>query len=198
MRIPLLRGREFRESDNAKATPVLVVSESFARKYFANEDPIGKHITPGLSDGFVKEVPREIVGVVGDVKSAGLQKESSPEYYFPLAQAVIMSPRVVIRTASDPTILIPQLRAQVAEIDKNLPLYEVKTFDEVVSRSVRPASLPSSLVDLLRRHRSSSFGRGIVRIALVPGGAADPRNRRAHRFGRAARQCARACSCAKA
>jgi len=135
MRIPLLRGREFRESDNAKATPVLVVSQSFARKYFANEDPIGKHITPGLSDGDVKEVPREIVGIVGDVKSAGLRKDSSPEYYFPLAQAVIMSPRVVVRTASDPTILIPQLRAQVAGIDKNLPLYDVKTFDEVVSRS---------------------------------------------------------------
>jgi putative ABC transport system permease protein len=135
LRIPVLRGREFQDSDNAKATPVVIVSESFAQKYFSNEDPIGKHITPGLSDDTVKEVPREIIAVVGDVKSGGLKKDIAPEYYLPFAQAVVMSPRLVVRTVADPVALIAPLRGLVAEIDKNLPLYDVKTMDEMVSRS---------------------------------------------------------------
>ncbi len=135
LRIPVLRGREFQDSDNAKATPVVIVSESFAQKYFSNEDPIGKHITPGLSDDTVKEVPREIIAVVGDVKSGGLKKDIAPEYYLPFAQAVVMSPRLVVRTVADPVALIAPLRGLVAEIDRNLPLYDVKTMDEMVSRS---------------------------------------------------------------
>jgi predicted permease len=135
MRIPILRGREFRDSDDAKANPVVIVSQSFARKYFSDQDPIGKHITPGLSDGTVKEVPREIIAVVGDVRSSGLRKDISPEYYLPFAQAVVTSPKLVVRTAVDPVSLIAPLRAQVAQGDKNLPLYDVKTFDEVFSRS---------------------------------------------------------------
>ena len=135
MRIPLLKGREFRDSDDAKASPVVIVSQSFAQKYFSNEDPVGKHITPGLSDGTVKEVPREIIAVVGDVRSTGLRRDASPEYYLPFAQAAVISPKLVVRTAVDPVSLMGPLRRQVAELDKNLPLYDVKTFDDVVSRS---------------------------------------------------------------
>jgi putative ABC transport system permease protein len=135
MRIPILRGREFRDIDDAKATPVVIVSQAFAQKFFSSEDPIGKHITPGLADDTVKEVPREIIAVVGDVKARGLQKDISPEYYLPFAQAVIFSPTLVVRSAVDPVNLIGPLRAEVAAMDKNLPLYDVKTFDDVVSRS---------------------------------------------------------------
>jgi predicted permease len=135
MRIPVLKGREFRDSDDAKASPVVIVSQSFAQKYFSNEDPVGKHITPGLSDGTVKEVPREIIAVVGDVRSTGLRRDASPEYYLPFAQAAVISPKLVVRTAVDPVSMMGPLRRQVAELDKNLPLYDVKTFDDVVSRS---------------------------------------------------------------
>ena len=135
MRIPLLRGREFRDTDDAKATPVVIVTQSFARKFFSDADPIGRHITPGVSDGTVKEVPREIIAVVGDVKASGLKKDIRPEYYLPFAQAAVTSPKLVVRTAVDPVSLIAPLRATVAGIDRNLPLYDVKTFDDVVSRS---------------------------------------------------------------
>jgi len=135
MRIPVLKGHEFRNSDDAKASPVVIVSQSFAQKYFSNEDTVGKHITPGLSDGTVKEVPREIIAVVGDVRSTGLRRDASPEYYLPFAQAAVISPKLVVRTAVDPVSLMGPLRRQVAELDKNLPLYDVKTFDDVVSRS---------------------------------------------------------------
>ncbi len=135
MRIPVLRGREFRYTDDAKTTPVVIVSQSFARKFFSDADPIGKHITPGLSDDIVKEVPHEIIAVVGDVKANSLKKDFRPEYYLPLAQAVVLSPKLVVRTAVDPVTLIGPLRGELANIDKNLPLYDVKTFDEVFSRS---------------------------------------------------------------
>ena len=135
MRIPLLRGREFQDTDDARATPVVIVNQSFARKFFSDQDPIGKHISPGLSDGTVKNGPREIIGVVADVRSGRLQKDPDPEYYLPFEQAVVMSPKLVIRTAGDPIALITPLRSTVAEIDKNLPLYDVKTFDEVFTQS---------------------------------------------------------------
>ena len=111
------------------------MNQSFARKFFSDTDPVGKHITPGISDGGVKEVPREIIAVVGDVKASGLKKDIRPQYYLPLAQAVVLSPTLVVRTAVDPVTLTVPLRGQLAEIDKNLPLYDVKTFDDMFARS---------------------------------------------------------------
>ena len=135
MHIPLLRGREFRTSDNSKSNPVVIVSEGFAKKFFPGEDPLGKHITPGLDDGTVKEVSREIIGVVAEVKARSLKAENAPEYYLPFAQAVVFSPKIVVRTAVDPTMLIPAIRAAVAQIDKNVPLYDVRTMDDLFSRA---------------------------------------------------------------
>jgi predicted permease len=135
MRIPVLHGREFAVGDTSKSTPVVIVSESFARKFFPGEDPVGRRITPGLSDGTLKEVPREIVGIVGDVRARSLTKDVAPEYYLPLAQAVVLTPKIVVRTAAEPTTLIPAVRATLAEMDKNLPLYQVRTMDDLFSRS---------------------------------------------------------------
>jgi predicted permease len=148
MRIPILRGREFRDSDDAKSTPVVIVSQSFAKKYFPDVDPIGRHITPGFSDGTVNDVSREIIAVVGDVKSGQLTEEITPEYYLAYAQAAGLSPKLVIRTAVDPVTLIAPLRGQVAEIDKNLPLFDVKTIDEVVSQSAAQPRFQALLLSL--------------------------------------------------
>jgi len=135
LRIPLLHGREFQVTDDAKANPVAIVNRSFANKYFPGIDPVGKHIKPSLSDGTVKDVDREIIGIVDDAKEDGLTKEVTPEYYLPFAQAVILSPRLMIRTTGDPAAITAALRAQVATLDRNLPLYEVMTMDDRVSRS---------------------------------------------------------------
>src|SRR5450755_1204315 len=135
MRIPILRGRQFQDTDDAKANPVVIVSQAFARKYFSDVDPIGKHITPGFSDGTVKSVPREIIAVVADVKSSQLSEDVTPEYYLAFAQAAGLSPKLVIRATVDPVSLIGPLRGQLAEIDRNLPLYDVKTMDGLVSKS---------------------------------------------------------------
>jgi len=114
---------------------VVIISQSIAQKHFPDVDPIGKHITPGLSDGTVKEVPREIVGIVGEVKAGRLTEEVTPAYYLPFGQAAVTSPKLVVRTSLDPVSIITSLRAQVAAIDRNLPLYDVKTMDEFVAEA---------------------------------------------------------------
>jgi predicted permease len=148
MRIPVLRGRGFQDSDQTTSTPVAVVSESFVRKYFPDVDPIGRHINPGLSDGTVKEVPREIVGIVGDVKAARLTEELTPSYYLPLSQAAIMSPKLVVRTEVDPVSIIGPLRAQVAALNKEVPVYGVKTFDDLVSQAVSQPRFQAVLLSI--------------------------------------------------
>lgn len=135
MRIPLLHGREFSAADDTKANPVVIISQSLASKFFPGEDPVGKHINPGINDDVVKEVPREIIAVVGDVKTRRLTEDTAPHFYLPFAQAVIGPPSLVIRTAVDPASLIPAVRAQVAQMDKNLALFDVHTLDGVVSQS---------------------------------------------------------------
>ena len=135
LRTPLIRGREFQDTDTTKSKAVVVVNQAFANKYFPGEEPIGKRINPGLDDGVVIDVKREIVGIVGNVKVGQLTREMVPEMYLPYSQSALLSPKLVIRTANDPVALIPAVRAQVAQIDKNLPLYEVRTMDDVFSRS---------------------------------------------------------------
>ena len=136
LRLPILRGRDFTAQDNASANPVVAINQSFAQKYFAGEDPIGKRMQIGLSDGVVKsKVMREIVAVVGDMKSRRLTRDAKPEYYLPFAQAAVTSPSLVIRSAGDPLGLIGPMRATVAELDKTVALYEVKTMDDLVSES---------------------------------------------------------------
>lgn len=146
LRIPLVRGREFQDTDTTKSKPVVVVNQTFANKYFPGEDPIGKRINPGLGDGVVTNVKREIVGIVGDVKVGQLTREMVPEMYLPFTQSVITSPKLIIRTATDPVSLISALRAQVAQVDKSLPLFEVRTMDDVFSRSAAQQRFQALLV----------------------------------------------------
>lgn len=133
LRVPLLRGREFEPTDAGKAPLVAIVNESFARKYFPGEDALGKHITPGLDDGVHGKGPREIVGIVGDIKLGSLTKDAPPTFYLPFAQALITSPYLVIRTAGNPVSIITPLRDQVTSIDRGVPLFRVHTLDEMVS-----------------------------------------------------------------
>ena len=135
MRIPILQGREFLESDTTKSPAVVIVNQAFAKAYFPGENPVGKHITPGLRDGVVNDVPRQIIAVVGDVKASRLTADIVPEYYLPYSQAAIFSLRLAIRTAVDPVTLIPAVRAQVGQIDKDLPLFQVHTMEEAVTQA---------------------------------------------------------------
>ena len=135
MRIPILSGREFTWRDDAKGAPVIVVNESFARKYFRGENPVGKRMKPGLNDGTVQAPMREIVAVVGNVKRNKLTAEAEPIYYLPWAQAVISSPTLCIRTSGDPVTLLGALRGQLEELDRSIPLFRVGTLENAVYRA---------------------------------------------------------------
>jgi len=135
LHIPLVQGREFQDTDTTKSLAVVVVNQAFANKFFPGEDPVGKRINPGLGDGVITDAKREIVGVVGNVKASQLTRDIVPEMYLPFSQSVVVPPKLVLRTAGDPVGVISALRSQVAQIDKNLPLFEVRTMDDVFSRS---------------------------------------------------------------
>jgi putative ABC transport system permease protein len=135
MRVPLLSGRTFQERDGVRTTPVVVINQAFARKYFPGEDPIGKHIEPGLGDGVVDHPVREIVGVVGDIKRKGLTAAAEPQYFLPFSQAVITNPYLTIRTSGDPALMQGALRAVIHEMDKSVPVYQVSPLEDYISKS---------------------------------------------------------------
>jgi predicted permease len=147
MRIPIVQGREFQVTDTVKSQAVMLVTQSFARKYYPGENPIGKLVRPGLGDGITKSTTnRQIIGIVADVKSSGLTEDMVPQYYLPLSQALITSPTLVIRTQGDPTSILPTLRAAVASMDAAIPLYSVSTMDEYVSRSAAQSRFQAVLL----------------------------------------------------
>jgi putative ABC transport system permease protein len=138
MGIPLIKGREFTERDDLNAAPVLIINEALARKHFPNENPIGKRIGPGFSTLPVTEETgmREVVGVVGDVKHQNLQGPAQPEIYFAQAQMPMSAMTVVVRTAADPSGLVNVARGVVQSLDKDAPVYGVRTVEELLGRSV--------------------------------------------------------------
>lgn len=138
MGIPLLKGRAFTPSDTAHSPPVVIVNETMVRKFFGNEDPLGKRI--GLS---APKDWREIVGVIGDIRTHGLDAEVRPESFVPIFQnapgyltGTISSMSLVARTASDPSALAATIRGQVQALDKDQPVTSVTTLEEYVAESV--------------------------------------------------------------
>ena len=122
--IPLKRGRRFTDDDKRAARPrSLLLTESAARQYFPNEDPLGKKITLGWGRGPGK--PRaggEVVGIVGDVKDAGLNEPNPPQIYLPLRQWPVQGMAVVLKTAVPPASLGEAARRAVHDVDANLPV----------------------------------------------------------------------------
>lgn len=128
-----VRGRDFTERDNESSPRVAIINETFARRYWPNEDPIGKRIT--VNDG--DENPREIVGIVKDLKQREWAAEPKPEIYLSHSQA--SEPRsmtLVVRSASDPLKLAAPVENEIWAIDKNLPVSEIRSMEEVISESV--------------------------------------------------------------
>jgi putative ABC transport system permease protein len=131
--IPLIRGRDFAAADDLTTAPVVIINQAFARRFFPREDPIGKRIKPGINNGYKVSPMREIVGVVGDVRQYGLATAPGPEVYVPLAQSPSGSMNFVVHTAVDPLSLVGPVRHEMGEMDKNLPFYGVKTFNQYLA-----------------------------------------------------------------
>jgi putative ABC transport system permease protein len=136
MRIPLVKGRDFGPFDTAESKPVAIISETMARRFFPGEEPVGKRFRPDVAIGVEDAPMREIVGVAGDVRSGGLGAASEPEVYVPHAQGPIGYMHIVVRTELRPESLVPAFRNQVAELDRDLPLLDVKSLEEYVDASI--------------------------------------------------------------
>ena len=140
LRIPLLSGREYDARDGADSQKVAIVNQAFAKHFFPNGDAVGKRVGFACkeSEGFC----RTIVGVVGNIRQESITDEAIPEMYVPFAQMPMNGTTVMLRSASDPLALVGAIRNEVLAIDKDQPIYEVKTLaqrvDEVsaVSRSL--------------------------------------------------------------
>ena len=135
MHIPLISGRTFTASDTRGSAPVIIINQTLAKRFFPNENPIGKRIQPGISDTG-DTVMREIVGVVGDVRHRRLWRAPDPETYAPYDQVAIGGMTIVVRGDADPQALIPMIRIEVKRMDSELPLYNVRTLEDYVAGSV--------------------------------------------------------------
>ncbi|HXD30576.1 MAG TPA: ABC transporter permease [Pyrinomonadaceae bacterium] len=134
MRIPLLRGRTFDTSDQPNAPNAAIVSQSLARKYWPNEDPIGQTIQFGNMDGDLRLL--HVVGVVGDVKDYGVDETSFPTVYANALQRLPSSNlAVIVRAQAQPGALVPAMREAVRSLDPQVPL-NVRTLDQVFSSSL--------------------------------------------------------------
>jgi putative ABC transport system permease protein len=135
----IVRGREFTVRDRRGAPDVVIVSESMARRFFPNEDPIGKRIVCA-SIQFGKRAlgtpaPREIVGIVSDVRHVGHGDETSIEMYVPQMQNTIPFTFFIVRTASDAAGMAPAVARAVNEVWKDVPPAAVKTLDQRLAES---------------------------------------------------------------
>src|SRR5215813_676901 len=145
MGISIVRGRGFTDQDKAGAPPVVMVNEAFVRKHWPSQDPIGKRIR---FYGSLEEAPwMEVVGVIADVKHE-LDLPVTPEYYLPHAQNPWNAMVLVARTSVQPSALASALRQQVLAIDKDQPVFDVKTMQEVRSISVAVYSFSSVMLGI--------------------------------------------------
>jgi putative ABC transport system permease protein len=135
MGIPLLRGRFFSETDTDKSTPVVIISENMAEMFWPGEDPIGKRLQPG----FRSKPMCTVAGVVGNVHQNGFAKKAPMAIYMPDSQApvfLLSAAAFVVRTEGFPQSLAGTFRRELQEIDKELPLYDVRSMEELVSNSL--------------------------------------------------------------
>jgi predicted permease len=148
LRIPLVRGRLFTEQDGlGEGTRAVLLSEEAARRFWPNEDPIGRTVDIGLDFG-KGEFGGVVVGIVGDTRFRTLSKEPVPEAYVPFNQAWAGSMSVVVHTEGNPLALASALRAEVRALDKNLPVAEVRTLDSMVGAAVAQPRFFTLLVGL--------------------------------------------------
>jgi putative ABC transport system permease protein len=133
--IPLLKGRYLSEQDDENAPPVMVISETMARRYFPNEDPIGMRLKTG---GCTECDWTTIIGVVGDVKNEGLSAEDDSAMYCPFVQESfnIRMMTLLLRTEGDPSSFVPAVRREVNSIDPDLALADIKTMNQLMSKSL--------------------------------------------------------------
>ncbi|MFY9553400.1 MAG: ABC transporter permease [Blastocatellia bacterium] len=147
MGIPLVKGRYFDDRDVREAPQVAIIDTTMERKFWADEDPIGKRIS-FQRDPQGNPIWREVVGVAGHVKQRGLDGESPVQYYVPHRQLPISTVFLVVRTAAMPTSMAAAVRGAVQEVDRELPVFRVTTMERMVSDSMAQRRFAMTLLGI--------------------------------------------------
>lgn len=146
LRIPLLRGRDFTDGDGANAPPVVIISRSFADRFWPNQDALGRRVERGAN-------PRlfTVVGIVDDVSDAGFGQAPAPTIYVTYAQnnVAITPTSLVVRTEGDPITFTSAVRAAILSVDPAQPLANITTLDQFLADSLGPQRFRSTLLAVL-------------------------------------------------
>jgi putative ABC transport system permease protein len=144
MGIPLVAGREFTAQDRFGAPGVIVINETMARKYWPDEDPIGKRIKLGYFDS--KEPWLTVVGVAKDVRHSGLDRKINQWFVRPYDQAAWPFMTIVVRTAGPPMAMAESIKKALAKVEPDRPVSGIETMEDVVRNSVGPRRFPMILL----------------------------------------------------
>jgi predicted permease len=160
--IPMVKGRAFLPTDRRGAPLVVILSEAFAKELFGDEDPIGRHVA--WTGEVLKFTPfsgdwRTVVGVVGDTRDRGVDKQPTPAMYEPFAQEFVMGGALVVRTRSDPAVVQAMILRAVRDVSPQQLIEKVATVEQIRDEAVAPRRLNAMFI--------SSFGGLAFLIAMV-------------------------------
>ncbi|HZS05557.1 MAG TPA: ABC transporter permease [Blastocatellia bacterium] len=147
MGITLVKGRAFTEQDTTESQPVVIINETMAKRFWPNEEVIGKRLKRGSADDNTSPW-LEVVGVVNDVKHSALNKPARQEMYLPFTQAPSNYMAFAVRTPGDPAKLVPAVRDAVFSVDKDQPVGSVGTMEELMAQSAAPWRLAMQTLGL--------------------------------------------------
>jgi putative ABC transport system permease protein len=130
MRVPLRGGRDFTAADDAKSPKVVIVNETFTRRFWPNENPLGKHVIVGRWPD-----PAEVIGLAADVKNKGLAQDTQAQLYLAFPQLPWGNMNLLVRTTVPPMTLAPAIRAQITQVDPDQPVTGIQTVEELMDTS---------------------------------------------------------------
>ncbi len=134
--IPMRSGRDFDERDNIRVPHVVIVNETFAKRHFPGEDPIGKTLITGMA-----QLPSQVVGVVADIRSATLNDPPTPDYFLPSLQRPEAFTNVLIRTSAAPNAVAAQVREALRTVDPDLPLLQPQLLSTRIAQTIADRKL---------------------------------------------------------
>ena len=143
LKIPLLRGRLFTEQEMQEKRDVVIINEALAHRYFPDQDPIGKRVTIDMTD---RDVPTEIIGIVGNTKAVDLVTPAQPESFWPHPQLAYNLMTLTVRTAGNPLGSARAIEAEIHALDKDQPVSDVRTMEQWVAKSLAQTPFSSLLL----------------------------------------------------